>query len=181
MHEVLQQLAATESRLQSKIKAMLKLAQQNLETVLASAVFRNPLLLVHNKEQQLDDLQMGLTDVIKAVLASARQKIHAGYEQIVKLEPHRLLGKKTVDLNDLKNRTNAAIQAVVKNRWMQLVAQENRLAGLNPKSVLQRGYSITTNKRTRLLVRNLKDIQIGDLMITELADKNLIESKVTKK
>jgi len=181
MHEVLQQLAATKSRLQSKIKAMLKLAQQNLETVLASAVFRNPLLLVHNKEQQLDDLQMGLTDVIKAVLASARQKIHAGYEQIVKLEPHRLLGKKTVDLNNLKNRTNAAIQAVVKNRWMQLVAQENRLAGLNPKSVLQRGYSITTNKRTRLLVRNLKDIQIGDLMITELADKNLIESKVTKK
>jgi exonuclease VII large subunit len=64
---------------------------------------------------------------------------------------------------------------------MQLTATANRLAGLNPKSVLQRGYSITTNKKTGLLIRNLKDVQITDYIITELAQENLIESKVTKK
>jgi exonuclease VII large subunit len=64
---------------------------------------------------------------------------------------------------------------------MQLTAQANRLAGLNPKSVLQRGYSITRSRRTSLLVRTVQDVQIADLLITELANENLIESQVTKK
>jgi len=158
MQEVLEQLAYLQQRLESKVE-----------------------FIVYSDEQLSDELCMRLARSIKQLLAETRVRLYSLDEQIRKIEPHRLLGKKTIDLNDLKNRTNAAIQAVVKNRWMQLIAQENRLAGLNPKSVLQRGYSITTNKRTRLLVRNLKDIQIGDFMITELADENLIESKVTKK
>jgi exodeoxyribonuclease VII large subunit len=64
---------------------------------------------------------------------------------------------------------------------MLLTAQENRLEGLNPKSVLKRGYSITTNKKTGLLVKTVDDVRLGEDLITELADQNLIESKITKK
>jgi exodeoxyribonuclease VII large subunit len=84
-------------------------------------------------------------------------------------------------LNNLKSRTNAAIKAIVHNCRIQLTAQANRLAGLNPKSVLQRGYSITTNKKTGLLIKSPEDVQIADDIITELAEEKLIESKVTKK
>ncbi len=181
MQEVLAQLQSCESRLQGQTRATLKLTQQNLETVLASAVFRNPLLLVHNRQQHLDELGLKLSDSIRQLLVEARAKLHAALQQIVKIEPHRLLARKTVDLNNLKNRTNAAIKAITNNSRMQLTATASRLAGLNPKSVLQRGYSITTNKKTGRLVRNLEDIQIGDLLSTELADENFIESKVTKK
>ena len=181
MQEVLIQLDATQSRLSANLRALLNLAQQNLQTVLASAVFKNPLLAVRNREQQLDELDVNLADSIKKMLLEARTRLHASYEQVVKIEPHRLLGKKTVDLNNLKNRANAAIKAVINSCRMQLTAQANHLAGLNPKSVLQRGYSITTNKKTGLLVKASKDVRIGDLLITELAAENLIESKVTKK
>ena len=64
---------------------------------------------------------------------------------------------------------------------MQLTAQDGRLVALNPKSVLGRGYSITANKKTGSLVRTPADVDIGDLLVTELAEQNLIESKVTKK
>jgi exonuclease VII large subunit len=64
---------------------------------------------------------------------------------------------------------------------MQLTARENRLTALNPRSVLQRGYSITTNKKTGSLVRASDDVHIGEDLITELAGENFIESKVTKK
>ena len=73
------------------------------------------------------------------------------------------------------------MKAIINRYAMQFEAQKNRLAGLNPKSVLQRGYSITTNKKTGLLVKNLADVQIADCIITELASENLIESRVTKK
>ncbi len=181
MQEILGQLVSIERRLQGETKARLKLAQQNLETVLASWVFRNPLSIVFTAEERLDELDMRMIEATKALLAEAREKLAASYEQIVRIEPHRLLGKKTVELNNLKNRANTVIQATINDCRMQLTAQANRLAGLDPKSVLRRGYSITTDKKTGLLVRTLKDVRIGDYLITELADENLIESKVTKK
>ena len=181
MQEVLGRLAGMESRLEGQARAQLKSARQNLETVLASAVFRNPLLPVRNAEQRLDELGIRLADLIRDLLAVARAKVQASYEQVVKIEPHRLLGRKTVDLNNLLNRAKVAVETVVNRRRMELTAQENRLAGLNPKSVLQRGYSITTSKKNGLLVRKPDDIRIGDLLITELTDEKLIESKVTKK
>ena len=86
-----------------------------------------------------------------------------------------------MDLNNLKNWANMAIKGVVNRCRMQITAKANRLTALNPKSVLERGYSITSNKKSGLLVKSIKDVRIADLLITELADKNLIESKVTNK
>jgi exodeoxyribonuclease VII large subunit len=181
MQEVLGQLAYFQKRLGSVLRAKLELCQENLQTVLARAVFRNPLLPVRYREQQLDEIVTNLAELIKGLMAEGKDKLHRFYEQIVKIEPHRLLGRKTVDLNNWENRAGTAVGAIINKCNMQLAAQKNRLAGLNPKSVLQRGYSITTSKKTGLLVKNLADVQIEDNIITELAGENLIESKVTNK
>jgi exodeoxyribonuclease VII large subunit len=122
-----------------------------------------------------------LQDVIKELLTEAHRKLSAGYEQIIRIEPHRLLGYKTIELNNWQNRANMGICAAINNCQMQLTAKENRLIALNPRSVLRRGYSITTNKQTGLLVRTSEDVSIGDFLITELANENLIESEVKKK
>ena len=115
------------------------------------------------------------------MLRQATKKVLAYHEQIIRLEPHRLLGKKTLDLNHLLNRANIGVTKIINNMGMQLTAAANRLEGLNPKSVLQRGYSITTSKKTGLLIRTSENLRIGDYLITELVKENLIESKITKK
>ena len=181
MQEILAQLTAIEQRMRSQAQSRLKIAEHKLEVVLANAIFRNPLVLVQNSRQQLDDLSADLEDVIKVLLTEAHRKLSAGYEQIIKIEPHRLLGNKTIELNNWKNRANAGIGAIINNYRMQLTAQANRLTALNPKSVLQRGYSITTSKQTGLVVKTPEDVRIGDYLITELASENLIESQVTKR
>ena len=155
-----------------------------------SSLNNNIILSLSYRQQQLDETTGNIVDAIKEFLAERRERLHESYEQITKIEPHRLLGRKIVELNNLKNRVSAAIQTIINKRRMQLVAKKNLLVGLNPKSVLKRGYSITTNKTTGRLIRKLEDVQTGDLIITELAppatqaglaQKNLIESKVTKK
>ncbi|MHC4538108.1 MAG: exodeoxyribonuclease VII large subunit, partial [Planctomycetota bacterium] len=181
MEEVLGRLINIERRLTGQIKARLKLAQQNLEIILANAVFRNPLLLVQNAQQQVDELSTELAEMIKEMLAGMRQKLSAAYEQIVRIEPHRLLKNKAVELNNSRHRIDRCILDIINNYRMLLTAQENRLEGLNPKSVLKRGYSITTNKKTGLLVKTIDDVRLGEHLITELAEENLIESQVTKK
>ena len=180
IQEVSGQLDYFEKSLDSKVRWKLELCEQEMQTLLASSVFRNPLLVVLGAAQQLDDLTANLADSIRKVLSDAWDKLRTSYEQIVQIEPHRLLGNKTIDLNNLQNRATAAIRVVLNRHQMQLTASAGRLAGLNPKSVLKRGYSITTNKKTGLLVRNSEDVRIGDYLTTELADEKLIESKVIK-
>jgi exodeoxyribonuclease VII large subunit len=179
--EVLEKLVAMERRLAGEIEGLLELAGQRLETLLASSVFRNPLLAVRNRQQQLDELGVILGELLKDTLSGARERLNEIYEQIVRLEPHRLLGRKIVSVNELRSRANAAIMVLLGRAAMQITAQENRLAGLNPKAVLRRGYTITMLKQTGSVVKTTADVQLGDLLVTELAGENLIESKVTKK
>ncbi|MGA2323311.1 MAG: exodeoxyribonuclease VII large subunit [Sedimentisphaerales bacterium] len=178
--EVLEKLLVAQSRLTGDIKSVIELAEQRLQTICASAAFRNPLLQVRNRQQQLDDMGGNLEELIGDIITGARERLNGYYEQVVRLEPHRLIGRKMVEVNELTSRANTAISALLGRAGLLLTAQENRLAGLNPRAVLKRGYSITTLKQTGVVLKNASGAQIGDTLVTELAE-NLIESKVTKK
>jgi exodeoxyribonuclease VII large subunit len=158
MQEVLSQLAYFNKRLNSEL-----------------------LLIVNNSQQQLDESSADLTMAIKHLLTEARNNISQLYEQIVRIEPHRLLGDKKLELSNLMNRSAVSVRNIIHRLQIQLAAAENRLKGLNPRAVLQRGYSITKSSKTGLLVGKPEDIQVGDELITELSGENFIESRVTKK
>ena len=181
MQEVLNELVSLEKRLSGEVRGQVEMARQNLRTVLASAAFKNPLLGVQNCGQQLDELSVKLGNSVKNLIAKVRGQLHDSYEKIVQIEPHRLLAKRIIELANLKNRVNTAVKSIINRAQVQLTARSNRLEGLNPKGVLQRGYSITSNKETGLLIRDLDGVNIGDMLITELAEEKLIESKATRK
>jgi len=178
--DVLSDLLHQERRLGGSVRSRFGLCCEYLETILASSAFRNPLLAVRNREQYLDDLGGDLNDAIRRVFFDAQKQIQNCHEQVARIEPHRLLGRMTVELNNWAGRSLAAVTLVFNRKTLQIIAQENRLVGLNPKSVLNRGYSITLHKRSGRVVRAVKDVQIGDVLITELADEQRFESKVNK-
>jgi exodeoxyribonuclease VII large subunit len=131
-------------------------------------------------EQRLDELSFRLSDCIKDTLTKVRAKLNVFFEKVLGIEPHRLLAKKIVELNTVQNRAKTSIENRINELAMQLTAQSNKLAAMNPKSVLGRGYSITRSKKNGFVVRSVDDVKISDLLVTELANENLIESKVTK-
>ena len=179
--EVLRDLAHQQKRLTGSVQGRLGLCGEYLRTILASAAFKNPLLPVLNREQHVDDLMWGLADAMRAALVQKQKTLGSYQEPVARIEPHRLLGRMTVALNELEGRGRAAMIKTLSDKTLEITARENRLAGLNPKSVLHRGYSITMNRQTGKVVRMLNDVQLDDLLVTELADENLIESRATKK
>ena len=179
MQDVLSELSHHQRRLTGSIRSQFGLCCEYLQTILASAAFRNPSLSVLNREQYLDDLTWSLGDATRTMLIAARRQIQDYQDQVAKIEPHRLLGRMMVELNELQGRGLAAVTKVLNNRDLEITARENRLAALNPKSVLNRGYSITMNKQTGQVVRTADDVQLDDSLITELANDNRIESRVT--
>lgn len=179
--EVSTQLAGILQRLKTQTETKIRSAKQELEIVLANVLFRNPSAPVQNATQQLDESSSELTETMKQLLLERRRNLTAMYEQTVRIEPHRLLGRRAVELSNWQNRMKLGISALVNHRRVQLTAQENRLTAMNPKSVLERGYSITTCKKTGSVLKAPDEVQVGDDLLTELADEIFIESRVTKK
>jgi exodeoxyribonuclease VII large subunit len=181
IEEVLEQLRYFQGTLASDTNSKLQLCRSNLEAFIGREVFRRPAVMVYNRQQQADELQSRIAISAKQKLSAVQAKIDKYFQEIIKLEPHRLLGKKNIELINLQNRASISIKEVLNRARIQLTDKQSRLVAMNPKSVLTRGYSITTNKKTGQLVKKSKDISIGDLIVTELAEENFIESKVTNK
>ncbi len=179
--DVLADLAHQERRLSGTMRARLDLGTQYVRTILASVVFRNPILAIRNRQQHVDELADNLAESLRALFADARARLQDYYEQVVQLEPHRLLGRMSLGLNEWKSRQQAAMASVLSRRQLQLTALENQLVALDPRSVLKRGYSITLNPASGRVVRTLDDVQMGESLRTELADGQRIESQVTGK
>ncbi|MCD4830220.1 MAG: exodeoxyribonuclease VII large subunit [Anaerohalosphaeraceae bacterium] len=179
--EIFERINAVANRLSADVRSRLGMAAGNLETILASAAFRNPLYIVNSKTQIVDELEGRLNSVAKQAGQYAERLIQSFYEKLLRIEPSRLISQKKISLNNLRSRMESGYSGNMSALKLQLESQAGRLSGLNPKNVLDRGYSITRNSRTGALVKNSADIDIDDILITELKDNNLVESRVTKK
>ncbi len=131
--------------------------------------------------QRLDELGFGLCDSMKDMFNDVRSRLQSYYEKLLGIEPHRLIGKKAVELKTIASQMESSVKSILNKKQLQLAAVENRLLALNPKSVLKRGYSITTDKKTGRVIKKPQDISPGCEIVTELAGEKRIESKVTKK
>jgi exodeoxyribonuclease VII large subunit len=198
--EVLERISASERRLRHNAERNLEVCMYRLEAARASSVFRNPYLIVNNAGQQLDEAGLRLGESARRMFAEQHEKLTQAQQRVMRIEPHRLIGEKKVQVNSLCSALSAAVinaanakQPVVerlesrmKNEIMQLIAKkqlqltagQNRLAGLNPRSVLQRGYSITSLKKTGKVVGSADQVKSGDMLVTELAGNEKINSKV---
>jgi exodeoxyribonuclease VII large subunit len=179
--EVLEQIDSAYKRIRLNTVSTLKLSAQKLETILAATMFRSPLVIIQNREQMLDELESGLAESAKSLVLNIRKILQSYFEQILKIEPYRILADRKILLNNVSSRINERIGRVFANLKIRFETQAAKLSACNPKSILNRGYSIAKNTITGKVVTSPADVNIGDLMITELANENIIESKVTKK
>ncbi|MBC8481081.1 MAG: exodeoxyribonuclease VII large subunit [Planctomycetes bacterium] len=181
MAEVLEQLSGCERRLESRASGAVELCGQRLAGLLGSAVFRNPLGPVMIASQRVDELCLHLTSAIGAGMARRREAVNKSFAEVLKIEPHRLMANQKVRLGEIASRAKSAVENVLNRSRVLLTAGENRLAAMNPKSVLERGYSITTCKKTNKVLISPEDVEQDDIIITEMASEKLIESKVIRK
>lgn len=176
---------------------------ERLLNQLAKSMSDNLHWLVQTRQQQIDEFSFSLSDRVKDTLSNIRKQLRLFYQQVQSIEPHKIIGSKRIMLAGLRNRLNTYVKSitsqqlvilgdlnnklssgitnVANKKRLALAASENRLAALNPKSVLKRGYSITTDKITGKVIRETEDVTKGQVLVTELAEENLIESQVIKK
>ncbi len=130
---------------------------------------------------QLDSFEGRLGSKARWTLDLCKSNLETILANAVFRSPYWAVRNGEQQLDELYISARAAVGEVVNRVKLQLAEQENQLYALNPKAVLGRGYSITTSKKSGRLIKSLKDVKVGEVMVTELAKENLIESKVIKK
>ncbi|MFC1762491.1 exodeoxyribonuclease VII large subunit [Planctomycetota bacterium] len=178
--EVQEELTHYQQRLGSRVEARLELCSAQLDSVKASEVFRRPAVQVEQRYQMLDEYHNHMAEPLRRNISRTKDLLNSYVTQVRRIEPHRLLGQQQLDLTQQENMMNAALGSILARYRLAVETQAGHLTALNPKSVLSRGYSITRNQRTGVMVRQRNDARLGDTLITELANENFIESKVTK-
>jgi exodeoxyribonuclease VII large subunit len=121
-----------------------------------------------------------LKDALKNRLDSALNRIRQAEMAVLRIEPRRALAAGQAGLVGLESRIKRIVDKRCAEKMLQITAAENRLQALNPKAVLERGYSLTTNQRTGKVLTAASDVTAGDVITTELARQERIESRVNK-
>jgi len=170
-------LHSLKRRLHLNTRSKIQHSKNQLETVLASRVFRSPLGPVQVAAQRIDELVMALAGALKTRIMRTQSRLDRIREQLQKIEPTRLIASRFMAMSSYDSRNRVGIMKILSKNQLKLAALENRLAALDPRSVLNRGYSITMNERTGGVVAAIDDVRVGDPLRTELA-KGQIFSRV---
>jgi exodeoxyribonuclease VII large subunit len=169
------------SDLADAVSAKLADGRTALHDFYAEIVKIEPHRLLGRWAVMLGDLQSRSRAALQGRLNASRMDLVTHEERLARHGPERLLGSLSVQLSEWQGRSRAALAAALNRARMDLTAQGSRLAALDPRSVLQRGYSITRNQQTGRVVRTVDDVETGDNMVTELAAGATVESQVTGK
>jgi len=134
--------------------------------------------LIAKEKMVLYEQAVSLKGALKTRMMRMRNRLDRIRDQIQKIEPTRLIASRHVVIGDYDGRNRVGMMKILSKNQLKLTALENTLQALNPRSVLNRGYSLTTNQRNGDLVTNIDQIRVGDRLITELADEQKIHSRI---
>ena len=176
---VAEQLQFSQSRLNRALRQTAVHARQRLTAIERHETFRRPLDRIRTLAQLLDDRQRGLKLALGNRWRTASQRF-AGTQGRLPAAAQAWLRVQRTRLAISENRLPNVAAARLKIHAAKLDALAGRLEALSPLGILQRGYTITTSKRTGQILRQAAEVAAGEKLITRFSDGR-IESTAADK
>jgi exodeoxyribonuclease VII large subunit len=140
-------LAQAQTRLRNLVRQTALDYRNRLEAIHRHEFFRRPMDGIQLLRQLLDDRQ-------KAITLALSGRVRRYRDRLASLEP----------------RLPSAARSFLQMRSTRLEAFDRQLQALSPQAVLNRGYTITTLKKSGEVLRDSKAAKTGDRLLTQFAD-----------
>ena len=168
-------------------------ARERLTSLARHELFRTPALLVARSAERVNTLDHRLAGAARLRLAHDRARFERLVGRFERLRPATLIARRHEQLAVLTHRLRAAARRRVDQRpaldhlhhrlhraaglhfhqRVRLVDSIDReLAAVDPRRVLQRGYSLTIDAAGNV-IRSIRDVRGGDVMQTHVADGSI--------
>lgn len=139
-------------------------------------------LVVQNREELLKrvrELKLRIVNAVKSGLLERKRDLEGLSTSYAFKQPMALIQQFLLRHDELSRQLQNYQKAYLGEKKQAFSAVTGQLKSLSPLGVLERGYSISLGSEGRLL-KDIKDIRVGDIMTTRLQNGTII-SKVTQK
>ena len=138
---------------------------------------RTPKQKLNEQQLRLDEQHERIELAIKNFLTKRINLIDIKFAELNNVSPKSRLVKISNALNVLKTNLNHLLLTIVSGSNSKLKLIQEKIHALDPKGVLNRGYSITTDEKNRV-IKDAKRLKKGEEIQT-LFSKGKVKSKVS--
>jgi len=117
----------------------------------------------------LRELQQDLSRLTTFVLLEKRRQLESQHNHLLFRTPLAQVQRDLQRLDEINHRTGTALTHIADLKRTHLAGLELHLQSLNPRAILQRGYSIVTQSDGRL-VKSVGQVQTGDDLQVQVDD-----------
>ena len=129
-----------------------------------------PRFLIGRNRQRLDQLENGLAELVRIRLRAFHDRLQNAANRVAERHPKHQIRLNSQRLTAMQTGLKRALATDLKRREVQLHGLEAQLRVLGPDNVLARGYSLTTLKKSGMVIRSATQIKRGDRMTTRFAE-----------
>lgn len=120
--------------------------------------------------RRLEQRVYGLRRGLDQLLVHTERRLNARTARVQRLHPAARLERFDEHLNQAHGRLAVGLSRTLAHNRKLLDSRLQAIAACDPRQVLQRGYSITRDARTRRVLRSINEIRDKMRIITELSD-----------
>ena len=155
------------------------LAENSQKILLSAQSLKSPLTLLKEQSQSLDNFELRLLRAIQSITTNTKQNVQILSNQVYQSSAlQKFLIYKDQLNNNLKS-LKVQQANLIEKRKLKLQSMSSNLKAVSPLAVLDRGYAIVMNNKGQAL-KSSREVKVGDILKTRLADGELI-SNVSKK
>jgi exodeoxyribonuclease VII large subunit len=167
-----------QQRLNLGLKAMVQDFRLRLSHSAQSYVFHEPAALVKEYRQTVASLELRMGHLLQ-IDAQQKQQRLAGSDMRLSHLVQSAVQQSQQHVDELSVMMCHRVERRTEREQLRLRRLEGQLRVLNPLAVLGRGYSLT-RRPDGTVIRSAADVEIGDMVATQLAEGKVV-SKVTEK
>lgn len=162
-------VAAATMRLGQLVHRRLEALRDDVERLEDRLTRVHPRRRLETWTQRVDDLSEALQRAVRQRLRLARSGQVGAAQRLSAQRPSAVLVQRRRELEALVRRLPAAFVAGIRARRAQLERLAGSLRLLSPLSVLERGYSLTTDAATGQVIRDGTELKSGQRLRTRFA------------
>ena len=133
----------------------------------------HPRRQLQQRMQRVDDLCDELIQGGREFLKQQGVQLGNLSDRLVRARPSKVLKDRNKELEQQKRQFNDRAKRRMEQLKRDVEAFNDRLRLLDPKNIVSRGYSITTDAKTGRILRSAKKTHSGQTIITQMSDGDI--------
>lgn len=164
-----------------QIKSRLRTSRQQLTALMKQPLLASPYTLMAVHQQKVDSIEEELTRAMKQLIARSKLRLEGAKRQKEALKPSTTLLMLKQNFAKSRREIARAYGEQVRRRKTKLAELMKVLKALDPRNVLERGYSIAFHEKNDSVILSKDKIQIGERLRLKLFEGELIVQTVEKR